>query len=208
MALDPLSLVLAGTQIFSAFQKGQAARDQGRRSAANARLQADIAGYNADLLRRQSELVALGEDFALAKGLFEENRLHDQVGRIGASQEAHFAANHLDPTWGSPLLMMAETAAQGEVDARLIRADAIVEAADAKTRAASIRGQAAGAEYDRLAALMSANQALASSRFNMNTAFLGAGTALLTQGSKLYSQLSGFSRRNEPTSIPGIRGLY
>lgn len=212
--MDPLTLALAGaqlgTQLFGLVQtakggalqksaalfKGGAALQQSQLAAQSAMLQADTAGFNAELLGKQADLAALGEDFATAKGLFEENRLRAGLARTGATQAAGFGANHLDPNYGSPLLLMAESAAQGEVDARLIRAGAQVSAADAQSRAASIEGQAAGATWQRIAALMKANEALQAGGLAAQAGILGydasaigTGTSLLTQGASAFSPL-------------------
>lgn len=141
-------------------------------------LQADTYAFNADLLLKQVDIANLEGDVAFAKALYAENRVRETVERTISSQIASFSASHIDPTRGSPLLLAAKTAAQGEVDARLIRAGAIIEAAQAGARAANVAGAAAGAEWSRTAALMRASEALTAGAHGAEAGLLGVESSL------------------------------
>lgn len=141
------------------------------------KISAEIARGNTEILLRNAEIEALKGDFALQKSAFESSRLLSQVERVIGGQTAHFAANNLDPSTGSPLLLAGFTAAQGEIDAGLIRARGELEAADSQARVASLYGKASASAFTELAELEKSTAALVSGLF-------GAGAALLTSGSK------------------------
>lgn len=87
----------------------QATIDQATRATRAYTLAADIARRNAEA--------------ELAKANFEENRVRDETDRQLAQQSTYFAASNMDPTYGSPLALAAFGAAQGETDARIVRAN-------------------------------------------------------------------------------------
>jgi hypothetical protein len=141
------------------------------------RMSAEIARGNTEILLKNAETEGLKGDFALQKSAFESSRLLSQVERVIGGQTAHFAANNLDPSTGSPLLLAGFTAAQGEIDAGLIRARGMLEAADAQARVASTIGKASTSAFTEIAELEKSTAALISGMF-------GAGTALLTGATK------------------------
>ena len=62
--------------------------------------------------------------------------------RAVSSRTAYFAANNQDPTYGSPLLLAAHGAAQGETDALIARAGGIQAAAEQQWAAYSFADRA------------------------------------------------------------------
>jgi hypothetical protein len=77
-----------------------------------------------------SEIARRNAEAELAKSNFEENRVREETGRQLAQQSTYFAANNMDPTYGSPLALAAFGAAQGETDARIVRANGLQGAAE------------------------------------------------------------------------------
>ncbi|KPG01786.1 hypothetical protein IP86_02970 [Rhodopseudomonas sp. AAP120] len=155
------------TQVAAAELKGQAADFAAGRQMRSAAMSADAetvraeqAGINADLLARQVDLSRLATDTIYAKGVFDENNFRDKLARVEAKQKAGLGARNIDVSTGSPLLLAGFTAAQGEVDARLIRANAHKDAADSMITTASIAANEAGMRSAKLTALMRANQYL------------------------------------------------
>lgn len=136
------------------------------------KLAASVARNNTAILLENAETERLKGDFSIAKGVFEAGRLHTHVERVMGSQRAHFAASNIDGGTGSPLVMAAFTAAQGEVDEGLIRAKAALEKADSNTRAASLTGKAASSAYEEVAQLEKAASSLISGYFGAATEML------------------------------------
>ena len=98
--------------------------DQAVRSTRAYKLAMEMAGKNAEL--------------AMGKANLEENRVRDQTRGALAQQSTYFAANNMDPTYGSPLALAGYGAAQGEADAQIVRAGGLQEAADQKWTAYSL----------------------------------------------------------------------
>jgi len=98
-----------------------------------------MAEYNARVEERRAEQTKRVADL-------EEARQRNRVAKVLASQRAAIAASGLDLE-GSPLLVMEETAAEGELDALLIRHSGSVQEAQALSQAAADRmaGRAAKA---------------------------------------------------------------
>lgn len=110
------------------------------------RQQKAVMDYNAKVEDRRAQQTKQLADL-------EEARQRNRVAKVLASQRAAVAASGLDLE-GSPLLVMEETAAEGELDALLIRHSGSVQAAQAQSqaaadrmagRAAQARGYASGA---------------------------------------------------------------
>lgn len=53
---------------------------------------------------------------------FEQAKVDDQLDKVLGAQGNYFAANNVDPTWGSPALAAAESTAAAETDKLLIGA--------------------------------------------------------------------------------------
>ena len=97
----------------------------------------DTAGFTIDQATRATrayklaiEIANKNADLALGKANLEENRVRDETKAALAQQSTYFAANNMDPTDGSPLLLAGFGAAQGESDALIVRAGGQQEAAD------------------------------------------------------------------------------
>lgn len=168
--MDPISLAALGLSVagslFKGFQQSQAGMAA-----------AEIARFNGDV--------------ASARGLQKENAVRENVDTTIRNATAHFAAAGIDPSFGSPLLMAARSAAQGEIDARIVRADTTIARANAVTEAADARKQATA---DRFAG------------------FFGAGTAALSGLAKAWPGMPA-ARPTVGTGgmgVPryGVGGLY
>lgn len=96
--------------------------------------QADAAEYNAEVAEREAEA-------ARQTAGFEEQQHRRRVSRILASQRAGYAASGVTFE-GSPLLVMADSAQQAEVDALAIRRAGSIEESRALSQAALDRLQA------------------------------------------------------------------
>ncbi len=103
-----------GLQALSSLTAGISARQ-------NARFNARIAENNAELSRR------LAED-ARQRGRIEEQRSRLESARLKGRQAAALAANGVALDSGSPLQVLSDSAALGELDALQIRANAEREA--------------------------------------------------------------------------------
>lgn len=120
---------LASEASLEEFQdSSQATIDQAVRGTRAYALAAEIARKNADL--------------AMGRANVEEQRIRDETARGLASQTAYFAANNQDPTYGSPLVLAAHGAAQGESDALIARAGGVQAAAEQQWSAYSLADRA------------------------------------------------------------------
>lgn len=86
------------------------------------------------LLRDQAELATM-------QGTAEGNRVRDQLDDVTNAQAGYFAANNIDPTWGSPAFLAAESAAQAEMDILTAGARGQQRRADAFQQIANLEAQ-------------------------------------------------------------------
>ena len=84
--------------------------------------QKEMADYNADLIKDQTK----AEE---SRAKVEESRHREQLKKLIGTQRAMYGKSGVT-TEGSPLLVMEETAAQGEIDALLIRQHGQARAAE------------------------------------------------------------------------------
>lgn len=148
--VDPKLAFAVASSVFSAvgaIQQGQS--------------QAAFSDYNAQVAERDAEA-------ARQAGEFEADKHQKEVRRMLSAQAAAFGASGVDGGTGSPLLVMAETAAEGKLDELAIRYSASVQEA-------RLRSQAAG---DRLAG-----------RAARRGGFLRAGEHLLAGGAAIGGEL-------------------
>lgn len=97
-------------------------------NAAASKYNAQISTMNATLSRRRAQ-------DALQRGAAEEQQKRAEVAQLRGKQMAAFAANGVDPGFGSPLDAMIDTAALGELDALTIRRNAARESYDYEVQA-------------------------------------------------------------------------
>lgn len=172
---DPVTMlasVAAGGKLF-----------EGLASGASHGMSAELAEKNAELLGIQSDIARRNADVALTRGNWDEFLLRRKGAHVQAAQTTHFAAGHVDPTYGSPLVQQGHVASQIETDAQLIRARMLGERADAMTQSANIAGQAAGQKYK-------ASAERAAELVSFVTAPINAATAYMT-ATKLWPGLHG-----------------
>jgi hypothetical protein len=147
------------------------------------KLNAEIARGNAETLLRQAGIEKMLADLPLLKGAFESGKVRRAGERVIGSQVAGFQSSGLDPASGSPLLVMASTAAQIEVDAGLIDAQAKLENASALSRVARTIGEASGAYGSAAGYAQRASDSLVAG-------VLGAASSILGAGAKAWPGLS------------------
>lgn len=183
--------MLIGMAIAGAATSAVGSLARGAQGASNAEEQGRIAAGNTALLKTKAETEALGADLAYAKGTLEDSRTRDAIARALGGETAHYAASNLDPTSGSPLLLQAFSATQGQIDINLIHARAGIEAAAAHSRAAGTLAEAAGSAGQELSIKMKGDQ-------DMLAGYFGAATSLLSAGSKMFGGGRGILPNNQP----------
>jgi hypothetical protein len=158
---DPLTIASTALAAVGSVVKGYASSSAGKLSAQIARGNAEIAGI---------------------EGNIKENRVRAAVDRTIASQTAHFSANNLDPSYGSPLLIAGLSAAQGEVDARTVTAET-------RLKQLGLESEASAAEQQAKA--------------DVFAGWFGAGTALLSGAAKGFGGVGG---AGGPMKLSGAAG--
>lgn len=113
---------------------------QGNAAAAAADYNAKVSEMNAELSERRAK-------DALDRGANEEQKKRQEVQQILGRQQAAFAANGVDLSFGSPLDTITDTAVLGELDALTIRQNANREAYDYRVDAVN---QRSGATLQRM----------------------------------------------------------
>lgn len=126
--------------------------------------------YNASISRQEAEL-------ARQSGALDAERQRKQTGKIVGTQKTQYGASGVELT-GSPLDVMIETAAEGELDARIIEYNANVLAA---------KGMSQAAYDEKLAGIYE------------RSGMMKAGSTLLTQGSKISSDYIGYGYKKPET---------
>ncbi|MCA3685274.1 MAG: hypothetical protein IOC02_14320 [Methylobacterium sp.] len=83
------------------------------------------------ITRQKQATLRQNADMAMTRSTFEQNRIDDQVDAVTGAQVNYFAGGNLDPATGSPAVLQAMSAAQGETDKMLAAARGAQERADA-----------------------------------------------------------------------------
>lgn len=157
----------------------------GIEGSSSAQINAKIASSNADTAEKQASVKRLEAKNATAKAGYDEAKLRQEVDKTLGQAKTYYASRNLDPAYGSPLLVQGLTAAQGEVDAQIVRAQGQSDRASALSEAASYDASAATSRWQAVASEQQSNLSLLSGVF-------GAATTLLTSASK-WTGLSGGS---------------
>ena len=123
--------LMAASTAMQAFGQMQ----QQRAAAAQAQYQAQMARHNAELARRQAEHARIRGGVAVDQARLENARLR-------GTQIAAFAASGVDPTSGSPLGVIGDTAALGAIDAETIRSNHEREAWEYEVQASNFGAEA------------------------------------------------------------------
>lgn len=161
--------------------------------------QSDAADYNAKVARRQAAWEQM-------RAKAEADRQAEKDQRLLSTQRAHIAASGLDPADATPLRLLAETAAQANVDYRNILLGGEMQANDLRSRANMFRQQGRDA---LIGGALGATSQLAggASRYGQYQ----------TRMSAFESQASGGSLNGDPTlaytanrgrSPPGYGGAW
>jgi hypothetical protein len=144
--------------LWNAAQQSQAAWDEAGDTGAAIVRQTGVADRT---LKLQGEIADFNAGVAMRRGALEENRTRDQIDRVTGAQEAAFAGAGFDPAYGSPLAAIASSAAQGEMDALIIRSGALNENA--------------GQRFAGLGVAQQRQEAYDSARFGIEGAYRAAG---------------------------------
>lgn len=139
---------------------------------------ADIAEYNASLLREQARV-------SRETAKYEEVRLRKTVGRVKARQRALYAKAGVTFE-GSPLEVMVETAGEAEMDALMIRYMG-------ETRAKGMEMEAVSARW--------------SGELQKLTSRIAAGRTILSTGAMLYG-MYGTPSMKDPGALMGPGAGY
>lgn len=150
--------------------------------------QKKLANYNAGLLEQQA-------DSTLAWSKYNADRQREKANRMNATAEAMFAGNGVEVTSGSPLVVLADNAAQAELENLAIMRQGEGEAQN-------LRAQAAGARFQGQIAMRSsriqAGASLLSAAGNAYGAYTNwnAGPSIFSSGSQgsLGANNGGFTR--------------
>jgi len=143
-----------------------------------------VAGRSAAKQQKQEALanirrLELGASVAKGDAAVVDANASLQIGRVQQSvdaaiggQTAFFAGGGIDQTYGSPLQLIGQSAAQGEADQQLIGAEALRQRAGVYSRVAGLQQEAADQAGQALALDQRGRNAFISGLF-------GAGTALI-----------------------------
>lgn len=126
--MDPISMTLA---IASAGLKGAGALMNIFGAGQQQRAAKRVTRAKQATLRANAEM-------AMQQSTFEQNRLQDQIDSVQGAQVDFFAGGNLDFTNGSPAVLQAMTAAQGETDRMLIGARGVQQRANAYQQIADL----------------------------------------------------------------------
>ncbi len=124
MCVDPVTALMIGGGVLSGAGQIMTGVEQSKA----AKVQAQMARENANL--------------ALAQGAYQEQQIRRDVAGVLGGQQSYFASSGLDPTVGSPVVLAANTAAAGEVDALLTRYGSVRDATTYRVDAANYDRQA------------------------------------------------------------------
>jgi len=119
-----VAVAAVAVSAFGTIQAGQAAKS--------------AAKYNAAVAEQAAKA-------ASDKAAYDEQRHRESIRKLMSSQRALYGKSGLDMTEGSPLLVMEDTAAQGELDAMAIRYGGDIASARDRSAANLSRMQGAAA---------------------------------------------------------------
>lgn len=157
---------------------------QGDRQSRIFHLQSEIAAGNARLLTQTAEAQEATAPLARAKGALAQSQAHQHLDAIFGGQTSFYSGGGVDPAAGSPLALAAQTAGQGELDNRLIGAQAELDSAGKLAKGASTRQEAAGQAGQAWSYAERGNDALVAG-------FFGAAASVFNAATRGWSSLSG-----------------
>ena len=139
-----------------------------------AKAQSAAAEFQEDQAKENARLAELQARNAELAGLVEEDRQRQLTRKFLASQRTAIAANNLDMSTGTPLDILGDTAALGEQDALMIRANAAREAWGLRTQAVDFRNSGSMARAAGRNAARGTYLTTAASLMNTASAFGGS----------------------------------
>ena len=133
---------------------------------ASANAQSKAAKYNAEVQRQNATLAERQAKNVLEAGAREEQKQKALTQQLMARQQAVFAANGVDPTFGTPFNLTVDEAVQGAIDGLTIKVSTYRKHDDVRNQAVSYRNQAAlydmEAKNSRTAGILGAFGSMAS----------------------------------------------
>ncbi len=141
-----------------------------------ARIDENVANTNAYIAGINREMAQMDRNLAYTTNSLKTSKIARAVRLAQGGATAHFAANNIDPAFGSPLLIQEHAAAQGEADKALTLAQSEMDASNALSHKATASGQQVTALYSAAAARYRAVQSLLSGFIGAGTQFLRAST--------------------------------
>jgi len=138
----------------------------------DAALQAEVARGNKRISETTAQTQEVLAELPAIDARLQETRIREQVRQTIGSETADYAAANIDPSSGAPLILAGVTAAQGEVDVGLVRAQGALGRAQGRAEAASSYAAAASSGFQVAAAETEKSNALVSGIFGAGTAFL------------------------------------
>lgn len=116
----------ANVALWQSAQQRKAAWDEARDTGAALARKAETAGKTYDL---QEQVSLFNADMAGRRGLVEENRARDAADRVLSAQTASWTGSGFDASTGSPVALLAASAAQADMDVQIVRAQTATEQA-------------------------------------------------------------------------------
>lgn len=197
--MEPFTFAMLASTGINALGKlfgGKSASEADMAQAANFDRRAQISDLNAMLYGSQADVAHLGVDFAASKERVELGKIFEVGRQTLEAQRSYFAGNHLDPSFGSPLLVQAITAGRVATDADLAKASFAIGKANALTTEANLRGQAYSATLQSQSDRASASALRDKADDDFLSGIFGAGTALLSGASSMFG--GGFGGSGSP----------
>ena len=127
--------LVSGLMIASTLMSGVGMYQQGQAEAQAAGYQAQVDQQNAVLADRRAK-------DAIERGMQEQEKALREGTAVRKGQEASFAAANIDTSYGSPLDVITSTAAEAQLQAATIRANAEREAEDYEQQGYNSRSSA------------------------------------------------------------------
>ena len=163
--LTTAAVVGAGISSYGAYREGMDAKE--------------ATEYNANVSRQEAQLAEQQAGMFEASGALDARRQREATARLVSKQKALYGASGVELS-GSPLDVMINTSAEGELDAQIMEYNAKIKARNARMTAYGLRSQA---DYE-----------LQTGERYAQAGMIRAGSTLLTQGSNIYTKYVGFGK--------------
>jgi hypothetical protein len=165
MALPVIGIIGTAVSVVSSLFQGQAQSQAAKAQAAGYRAQSQASEYNAQVARQNAQQI-------IEAGAVEEQKQRDKAKRLLGTQQALYGKSGVTNE-GTPLEVMADTAAQQELDALTLRHNYWVQ---------SQRQTSEAGQYDFMAnrSMMMSDFSNKQAGYASTAGIMKAGTSLLT----------------------------